>query len=265
MKMTNLAILGICICALLCSAGCVTMAKNLMKPQLAPELIPVPNPEPTPIPITEFNVSIPIVYVEGQDDFMFRTNGYWLGDWVQYKRDNVEGLKDIDLRATVYRALFLPNYRYWSVSWGEYQWQIPNPGMKYLAVFAHIRMEGTTQESDPRMWGPGQDHFRIQIGNETYEPDTNHVIGYRIKELEEQFDLLKVNRIFDYGYYRYFSRDGTEMAGELGYIRMGRSNAWDGYLLFEVPREARMEDIRILEQIDGLGSVWWYAIPKPLS
>jgi hypothetical protein len=238
------------------------MAKNAMKPTPMPIPIPTANitPIPTPSPIPT------IFYIEGQDEYMFRTGGHWLGDWVRYKRDNVEGYKDIDMRATVYRALFLPNYWYWSVSWGQYMPQGPAPGMKYLVVFARVYLEGTTQENDPRMWGPGQDHFAVQIGNDIYAPENaTHVIGNRIRELEEQWDLDGVNRIYDYGYYRYYDRNGQEKAGELGYIRMGKSNAWDGFLLFEVPMDTGMYQIKVLERIDGIGNVWWYLEPKPLS
>jgi hypothetical protein len=263
MKIRNLMIPMFCICVLLCFAGgCVTAAKNLMKPVSTPISIPIMNQ--TIIPIETVVIAQPVVYIEGQDAYMFRTGGHWLEDWVEYKRDNVEGLKDIDLRATVYRALFLPNYRFWSVSWGEYQWQTPNPGMKYLVVFAHIYMAGDTEEKDPRMWGPGPDHFLVQIGNQTYLQDSNHVTGYRIKELEEQFDLNNVNRIYDYGYLRYYDSAGYEQSMPLGYIRMGISNAWDGFLMFEIPKETQMKDIKIYEAIDGLGTVWWRLVKHEL-
>ena len=264
MKIRNLVILGICIGVLLCSAGCVTTAKNLLKP------IPVPTVIKSMVINKTTNQTIfpipTILYFENQNEYMFRSGGHYLGDWVQYKRDNVEGLKDIDMRATVYRTLFLPNYYYWSVDWGQYFPQAPAVGMKYLVVFARICMVGADQEKDPRMWGPGQDHFRIQVGNQTFGTENaTHVIGNRIKELEEYWDLGNVSRIYDYGYFRYYDGEGIERSGELGYIRMGESNAWDGFLIFEVPANTGMNEIKILERIDGIGNIWWYTQPKPLN
>jgi hypothetical protein len=132
--------------------------------------------------------------------------------------------------------------------------------MKYLVIQARIKLVGDTQEKDPRMCGPMQDHFRVQIGDDNqtlYSVDQNRVIGIRIKELEDVNDLTNTVKIYDYGYMRYYDEKGEEKAAELGYIRMGESNAWDGFLLFEVPIDTRMKDIKVLEQINGLGSVWW--------
>jgi hypothetical protein len=247
------------------------MAKNALRPK------PVPTSEPTPIPTPTLNLTPPVnvsqlvVYEEGLDDYMFRTNGKRMGDWFKYQRENVEGLKDIDMQATVYASRFLDKYDYWSVNWGRYFTQLPSDGMKYLMVQARIKLIGITQEKDPRMWGPGQDHFVVQIdqegptfqvhknqtGNNTYTVDTNHVIGMRIKELEDVNDMTDTVKIFDYGYYRYYNSYGEELTGDLGYIRLGEGNAWDGYLLFEVPKDTRMKDVKVLERIDGIGSVWW--------
>jgi hypothetical protein len=268
MNHKNLVILGICISLALCSAGCVTAGKNLLKP--APTPVPIPTwnlttPTPTPVPT--------ILYVENQDEYMFRTGGHYLGDWVQYKRDNVEGLKDLDLRATVYRSVFLPHLTEWWISWGNYFPRYPSEGMKYLVVFAHVEMEGTTQENDPRIWGPGQDHFVVQVRNMTYLPinemltgnNESYLIGTRIRELDDYYDLNNVSRIYNYGYFRYFGLNGWEQTGEQGYIRMGKTNGFDGFLLFEIPKETKMDDIKVLERIDGIGNVWWYLKYKPKS
>jgi hypothetical protein len=234
------------------------MAKNIIIPK------PVPTAEPTPIPTVNLtphvNVSRLVVYEEGLDEYMFRTNGKRMGDWFKYQRENVEGLKDIDMWATVYASRFLDKYEYWSIDWGRYFTQLPSDGMKYLVIQARIKLVGDTQEKDPRMWGPGQDHFKVQTnetGNNTYTIDTNHVFGMRIRELEEVNDMTDTDKIFDYGYYRFYDRSGIAQVGELGYIRMGEGNAWDGYLLFEVPKDTRMKDVKVLERIDGIGNVWW--------
>lgn len=242
------------------SAGCVSAAKGLYHNAMA---TPIPTPVPTPVPtqnVTNISPVVMVTYVEGQDEYMFRTNGKRMGDWFQYKRDDVEGLKDIDMRATVYASRFMDKYDYWSVSWGKYFTQFPSQGMKYLIIQARIKLVGDTQEKDARMWGPGPDHFLVQtneIGNNTHTVDTNHLIGARIKELEDVNDMTDTTKIFDYGFYRYYDRNGIETAGELGYIRMGEGNAWDGYLIFEVPEDTRMKDIKVLERIDGIGNVWW--------
>lgn len=245
---------------LVMSAGCVSAAKGVYRNAMA---TPVPTLVPTPMPtvnITNISPVVMVTYVEGQDEYMFRTNGKRMGDWFEYKRENVEGLKDIHMRATVYASRFLDKYDYWSVSWGKYFIQLPSEGMKYLVVQARIELVGDTQEKDPRMWGPGQDHFKVQtneIWNNTYTVDTEHVAGIRIKELEDVNDMTDTVKIFDYGYYRYVSWKGEESVAELGYIRMGEGNAWDGFLLFQVPKDTRMKDIKVLETIDGIGSVWW--------
>lgn len=234
------------------TSGCVTMAKEMMHPTPAPTPTPTLTPAPTPTPI----IQQPAVYVEPYDMWKYRTNGHNLSEWFTWRRDDVSGLKDLVMQVTIYRAVFIPNYRYWSVSWGQYFWQAAPPGKKYLVIFPCMYMAGNDPSYDPRMYGMGQDHFYIQYHDQVLTPDPDYVPPNRIKEFEEYWDLSGTVRVVPYGFYR-DNRGGEETARDLGYFYMGRSNAWDGYILYQVPREARMEEFKVLGRFDGFGYAWW--------
>jgi len=217
------------------------------EPTPMPTITTIPTPEPT---------NPPAVYIEPYEMWKYRTGGYNMSQWFSWRRDDVSGLKDMLVHVTIYRAKFLPNYRYWSVSWGRYYWQAAPKGSKYLAIFPCMYMDGKDQTYDPRMFGMGQDHFYLQYKDQVIQPDTDYRPPNRIKEFEEYWDLSGTVRTGPYGYYR-DNRGGNETAQDLGYLRMGRSNAWDGYILYRVPVDARMEDLKVLGRFDGFGYAWW--------
>jgi hypothetical protein len=39
---------------------------------------------------------------------------------------------------------------------------------------------------------------------------------------------------------------------------MGASNAWDGYIIYQVPKTASEKDLLVSASFDSFGSAWWY-------
>jgi hypothetical protein len=246
---------------LVVSSGCVTLKnfKHSIKnpPTPIPTVIPTLTSMPTPEPI----VSQPAVYstiTESQGEYMKRTMGRWMGQSYQWYRANVSGLKDLHVSVMIYRYKWLDDYDYWSDTWGYYFHQDPMYGQKYLVIFPQMCAIGKDPSMDGRMWGMGQDHFYVQYKDRVIGPDGDHLIGARIKELEETYTKNDDMRVYDYGYERVRTWNRTNVAQSLAYLQLGTSNCWDGYILYSVPKDAKIEDIKVLGRFDGFGNAWWY-------
>ncbi len=246
---------AVVILAIVLSAGCVTAAKRAYRdytatptPTTAP---PTPKPTPTPVPT-------PVAIVTASNEELLELfGGYSEGGWLSWHHANASGLKDMTVHVTVYGHRFETVYHWWSVSWAQYFVEAPKVGNKFLFVYVNMWME---DQSDPRMWGMEEDHFRVQVGQNLYAPDTGYAKELRIKELEEVFDYQNKERIMPYGYLR-VQPAGREEAIQSYYLRAGRSNAWDGFILFQVPIETKAEDTKVLGRFDNLGGyAWWQLI-----
>ena len=47
------------------------------------------------------------------------------------------------------------------------------------------------------------------------------------------------------------------IAEPIGWLRMGKGNCIDGYLLFEVPKKAFDEDVMLLGSFSTFGTAYW--------
>lgn len=247
------------------SAGCVTL--KTIKRDLRAKVTPLPTPVPvvieTPIPVP--TISQPVVYQEppeSREDYMFRTQGFYMGDYFSWYRENCTMLKDLKVRVTVYGYKWLKSYHYWSIDWGRYFTQPPRYGQKYLVIYPQMCADGDTSSWDARMWGMGADHFYIQYKDQIYYPDTERIIGARVQELENTYTKNDDARVYDYGYYRTFGWNKTERAEPLGYLYLGQSNCWDGFIIYSLPEQAQIEDIKVLGRFDSFGYAWWYLMEK---
>jgi len=252
------ALVMICLCGMLMSAGCVTAAKTTYRNAMAtptPTPAPViptaiPTPKPTPGPV-----------VTASNQYMIDNyGGFREGDWLTWHRENVSGLKDMTVHVTVYGHRFESLYHWWSVSWGQYFIERPKPGMKFLFIYVNMWMEDA---SDPRMYGMEENHFwvqtdKTQTGENLTEPDPTYDKLTRIQELDEVWNLNHVEGIKPYGYIRTIDYKGYQQLEPLGYLRAGKSNAWDGFIIFQVPRETKVENIKVIGMFENLGGdAWW--------
>lgn len=261
MRYLSLAALGICI-AIVVSAGCITAVKNVMK-KPATKVTEIPTI--TPIPTREEDLFEPVVYIEPVDLQLYRVGKKDLGEYYTWHRDNVSGQKDMTVSVTVYAYRFFSRYEWWSPQNGRYYWQFPAAGKKYLVVFAQIYMHGNDPSQDPRYYVGDEpwDRWKIQYNQTLIDADETYVKSIRIAELEETFTLNDDDRVKPWGYfwhnYGYSSNEDRRgvVAEPYTWLRMGRSNAIDGYIIFEVPDNALPEDLKVLSQWDTFGHPWW--------
>lgn len=220
---------------------------------------PVPDLEPDPVIIPTVTISQSTEYVEPEVIKLYRTGGHYLDEFYSWQRLNVSGQKNMRVRVSVYGYRFLQKLtEYWD-SWGRY-FEVPaDPGKQYLIIYVNMTMVGTDQSWDPRMWGMEQDHFTIQnaSGTDTYGPDPDFYPCTQVRELEHVWDSQHVAAIQSYGYFVYNDYNSPKSCESLGYLRMGASNAWDGFIVYQVPDTWGPEDVYILGRFDGFGSAYW--------
>jgi hypothetical protein len=256
-----IGILLICLVSLIISAGCVSAAAP-PAPAVVHNIEPIPITSATIAPV-ETVTTLP-VYEESYQDWKFRNRMFNLSEWLMWRRDDVSGEKDMVVLTTIYGYRFEPNYQEHSSSWGTNAWftHVPSDGMKYLFVYVCMYMDGTTIERDPRMYAMGSDHFTVQVGNQFYYPLKESDPKEPIKELEYVWDIDHVHTIKPYAYGDLTNTVSGSKIYESTWLRMGRSNKMDGWLLYEVPANTRPEDISVLGRFDNLGGYAFWSLMK---
>lgn len=249
------------------TAGCLRTAAGTVWQAVVPLEVAdqqVNKTEPVITPVVELT-SPPQIYVEPIADQLYRLGKRDIGQFFTWRRYNVSGQKDMTVKVTIYRYQFLTRYQWWSNGYGRYFWQFPGPGNKFLVIYPYMEMVGEDQSQDPRYFVSEVpwDRWAIDYNQTLYYPDENYVKGIRIRELEEVFTLNNDDRVKPWGYFwhNFGYSDDEEYHGIVAvspqWLRMGRSNAWDGYVLIEVPEAARPEDLKVVSNWGAFGSAYW--------
>ena len=244
-------LLAIILIVMVSTSGCITAAKTAYtKITATPAPTPVP-PTPTPVPIPT-PTPVPTI---SEEQMMAMTGGLHMGEWLSWHRENVSGYKDMSTHVTIYGWKMFGTINWRSISWGSYFREGAGEQSKWLFVLVN----SYSDQDMARMWGiqPGQ--FRVQIGDQLYEPSQTMLPEIRIKELDEVWNLDHVENVKPYGYLRRIDKTG-EYVEELGYIKAGRSNAWDGYIAFQIPKDARVQDIQVLASFQNLMEPHWWKL-----
>ena len=186
-----------------------------------------------------------------------------MGQLYTWKRLNVSGEKDMEVSTLVYGGKLLPLYHWRSEQWQEYFLEFPQRGSQFLIVMVAQWMNGTTQQDDPSMWGFDLEHFGVSYAGKVYQPDVGYSPNLRIRELENLSDLGDVDRLKPYGFDVVYSaeRNASVNAGWMAipksWLRMGFSNRWDGYIIFQVPSDAEIGDLVVVSDFGEFGDAAW--------
>ena len=244
---TLFALLGVLmlVVVFLITGGCVTASKDLYR-----EMTSTPAPTPTPTPTPEPTIVTPeptqrlVEFDTGMQPFQF----------ISWRRDNVSGLKDLNMHATVYGYRMFSEVTWWSTSWGNYYTQAAPDGMKYLFVFAHVYSD----EGSARTWSIQPHSWYVTANGKVYAASSDLLPEIRLREFENIWDMQHVHEITPYGYLRTYVNHGQPSAEELGFLKAGRSNAHDGYILYIVPEDTKPEDIRVYASLTNtFDNVFW--------
>ena len=179
-----------------------------------------------------------------------------------FYREKALGEKDLSVHVTVYDFKIFNKYHWFNPSDYLYYIQFPQtPNSKFLFVFINIYLDDIIGD-DTRFWIPSENSFAIQINDLVYNPSP-FVKQLRIKELEETFNMNDNGRIEYFNTYRMYSSASNagisagETTNNIDVLKGGKSNAIDGYLVFEIPKEAQEKDISVLGNFYTFGSSEW--------
>lgn len=257
------ALVGIASLFIMCmGAGCISQAQT-------ESVNSTVNISLEPVPVIITNASQPLVknellsYTETDEEWMYRNNGKKLGQNYEIIRGNVSGLKNMHVDIKVYRYKFLPFFRESGAnSWGTNFWwnHIPDPDKKFLFVFLKSEMVGDTPNSDPRLWGFDSSNFAVQYKGQLIREDLGHEKCVAIKEMEYEYNDNDDSRVSDYGMIRInnamYPGKGI-ICSPIDFLQMGKSNAWDGYLIYQVDKEATAKDLIVTGGFASFGNAWW--------
>lgn len=267
-------LMAVCILLLavlmLCTSGCVTASKEVYH-SIVDTPTPTPTPEPTPEPeVTEAPV---VMVTEDPIAYMLRTNGYRMRDWHQWFRADVQGInsqgtKDLHTLVTVYDYEFLDSYRWWSVSWArKFVVKPDDKADQFLFVFVNMYSDdaGDGRGDDVRQYGMGCDHFSAQVDGRIYYAGWVEFPERRITEFDNLYTYDHVQTPGPYGFKIVQEKgSGIISAQQLEWLMGGRSNSWDGWCMFQLPREdtegnpVNATNTKILGNFGNLGGqVWW--------
>jgi hypothetical protein len=137
----------------------------------------------------------------------------------------------IESEANVYRVWMNETYQWHNDNDNNYYTEKPKAGSKFLFVFLNVYNKG-----DMRVWPPTPGSVTVHYDGDVYTPDPNHFLpdkssdrkatAVEVKEVQYFAKLYGSEYVEDYGY-----SHGTQYA----YLYPGKSNAIDGYLIFQVP------------------------------
>ena len=206
------------------------------------------TPEETPTPEPTLS----------EAQYMEMYGGMKLGEWLSWQRQDVDMQKDISMHLTVYDYRMFTMINWYSVSWGQYFTQPAGEGRKYLFVFAN----SNTDEGSARTWGIQPEQFYVDINGTLYAPTTDLLPEIRIKEFDEVWNLDHVENVKAYGYIRTHKSalSGEEIAEKIGFLKCGKSNAWDGYIPYIVPADTKPEDVKVIVETDHRVDRHWWAL-----
>lgn len=133
--------------------------------------------------------------------------------------------------ATIYRVWMNETYAWHNDKDNKYYDEKAKPGNKFLFVFLNVYNKGYT-----RVWPPTSENVKVHYNGQVYSPSSTHYLpdkiedqkatAIEVKEVQYFSKLFGSEYVEDYGY-----SHGTQLA----YLYPGKSNAIDGYLIYQVP------------------------------
>jgi hypothetical protein len=230
------------------------MAAEARKTSSPVEIIEeVPQEEPLPNATAEFPTEPVIELPPFNPAYSGERN---LGQEYQFTVKNVTSIdqgidgSDITYRWTVfdYRVLGT-KYTYYSPNWGQWFRTDADPGKQFLAVWVRSELEGNST-----WYGWGPDRYSLWIwDNTTLEPEvipledlpfeSDRYQPIVIAELQDLKDKGRSQLTTEW----YGWKDQVEIVRQ----EPGRSAAWEGLILFQIPEDATPADVRVL------GSSWY--------
>ena len=254
----------LCVCALLFGV--------LIYPVLSKQ----PKPEPIKIIENKFDVIqieyITVLVTPIPDGKIFFAQEYQTGiRKINYPfsfiREKTSGLKNTVVHAVVYGFREMNYYTWFNPTEYKYYRQYPiGDNNKFMFIFYNIYLDDITGD-DSRLWITTEKQMNLQIKDVLYS-SIEYPKQIRIKELENTFNLNEDIGISAYNSKTVYSSSSEyrNTAGEYSQtydvLKGGKSNAIDGYIIFEIPKDSNLEDILFAVNYNSFGDSFWRLKPS---
>lgn len=177
-------------------------------------------------------------------------------------REKTSGLKNTVVHAIVYDYREMNYYTWFNPTEYKYYRQYPiGDSNKFMFIFYNIYLDDITGD-DSRLWITTEKQMNLQIKDVVYSP-INYPKQIRIKELENTYNYNDDKRVSAYNSQTVYSSSSEyrNTAGEysqsIDVLKGGKSNAIDGYIIFEIPKDSKDEDILFAVNYDSFGQSFW--------
>jgi hypothetical protein len=177
-------------------------------------------------------------------------------------RENAQGLKTLSVHTTIYDYKIFPIYHWFNPNDYKYYPQYPiNPDNKFIFIFINTYADDVIGD-DARFWIPVEGSYLLESNNIVYSP-ISFSKQIRIKELESTYNYNDNSRVTAYNSNRIYkssieySNTSGETSESIDVLKGGQSNAIDGYMIFEIPKDIKTEDITIWMNLYSWGNAGW--------
>jgi hypothetical protein len=155
--------------------------------------------------------------------------------------------------ATVYQYWINSSYQWHNDLDNKYYTQTPKPGNKYLFVFVQMMNIG-----DTRVWLPPASSVVVHYNGAIYKQDQSHYTPDKTGNIKATaIEVQEVQYFHKLNGDEYVEDFGFSHAGELGYIYPGKSNAVDGYIIYEVPESLTPAETYVAISFNGQDNGVW--------
>jgi hypothetical protein len=219
----------------------------------------------TPI-ITQIEY-IKILVTPTPDGITYFPNEYQSGErkilrpfsWIK----KVDDLRSMKVTSIVYDYRFFDKLHWFSPMDSKFYELIPVDSLNnnFLLIFFNIYADEVIGDN-VGYYLPSENMFKVIGKNIAYSP-IEYKKQFWFKELEHTNDYNEVNKIKAYGqYYRYTSsKDAYKTGGYISIpvnnIKVGKYNGEDGYIIFEIPKNLKDEDILFSVSYSSFGWSAW--------
>jgi hypothetical protein len=185
------------------------------------------------------------------------------GQWYEFSINNVSGDLDVKYHFTVYDVEIKDSYEYRSDAWGQWWNETPTRGNKFLFIWIVGYSEGTSWDGWESerfyLWDNGKqinqepiimsDIGKVIRGNSW----SSKIPPRTIRFIENRRSYLD----FPYSQDVYGYQDGLVM----NRMEPGKSNAWNGYIIYQIPKTSELKDLRLLGWFGYHGYAIWNLKP----
>jgi hypothetical protein len=155
--------------------------------------------------------------------------------------------------ATVYRVWMNDTYFWHNDKDNKYYIQTPKAGNKYLFVFASVYNAGSV-----RFWPPTSSSVTVHYNGRVFYTDPEHYLpDISADPMDTPVEVKEVQYFSKFYGSEYVEDFGYSHGSELGFLYPGKSNAMDGYLIYEVPASLALDKTYAVIEFNGKDTGVW--------